>query len=39
MEMIVVALCLLKYIQKKGNFKEIYSSEYSLKEGMLEELM
>jgi exopolyphosphatase / guanosine-5'-triphosphate,3'-diphosphate pyrophosphatase len=37
MEMIVVAVILIKFILNHAGIKDIYTSEYSMKEGMLEE--
>jgi exopolyphosphatase / guanosine-5'-triphosphate,3'-diphosphate pyrophosphatase len=37
MEMIVVAVVLIKFILTRAGIKDIYTSEYSMKEGMLEE--
>jgi exopolyphosphatase / guanosine-5'-triphosphate,3'-diphosphate pyrophosphatase len=37
MEMIVVAVVLIKFILHRAGIKDIYTSEYSMKEGMLEE--
>jgi exopolyphosphatase / guanosine-5'-triphosphate,3'-diphosphate pyrophosphatase len=37
MEMIVVAVVLIRFILERTGIKEIFTSEYSMKEGMLEE--
>ncbi len=36
-EMVVVALVLIRYVLEKAGIEEIYTSAYALKEGMLEE--
>jgi len=36
-EMIVVGMILIRHILQRGNMREIYTSVYSMKEGMLEE--
>ena len=39
MEMIVVSLVLIRFVCLRGDINEIYTSEYAMKEGMLEELV
>lgn len=36
-EMIVVGMILIRHVLQRGRIQEIYTSEYSMKEGMLEE--
>ncbi len=38
-EMVIVALVLVRYVLKKAGIREIYTSTYALKEGMLEEMI
>lgn len=37
-EMIVVGMILIRHVLERGGIQEIYTSEYSMKEGMLEEI-
>lgn len=38
-EMVVVAMVLIQYVLQRSNIREIYTSSYALKEGMLAEIL